>query len=91
MRARNNEARVLEVERKSLLSYGEKAEIVRRHSLGDSITDLVIRFNVCRTTVKSIINISTYYLLAYWTPLSEWCTSPVANIYATSISSLKGH
>lgn len=46
----------MEVERKSLLSYEEKKEIVRRHSLSDSITDLYIRFNVYRTTVKSIIN-----------------------------------
>lgn len=55
-RARNDEAWVLEVERKSLLSYEEKEEIVRLHSLGESITDLAIRFNVYRTTVKSIIN-----------------------------------
>ena len=55
-RARHDESWVLEVERKSLLSYEEKEEIVRLHSLGDSITDLAIRFNVYRTTVKSIIN-----------------------------------
>lgn len=55
-RARNDEAWVLEVERRSLISYEEKEEIVRLHSLGDSITDSAIRFNVYRTTVKSIIN-----------------------------------
>lgn len=39
-RARNDEAWAMEAERKSLLSYEEKEEIVRLHSLGDSITDL---------------------------------------------------
>ena len=55
-RARNNESWILEAERKSLLSYEEKEEIIRLHTLGDSVTDLAIRFNVYRTTIKSVIN-----------------------------------
>ncbi|WP_366558749.1 hypothetical protein [uncultured Parasutterella sp.] len=43
-------------DRKSVLTFEEKEEIFRRHSLGDSVTELAIRFNVYRTTVKSVIN-----------------------------------
>ena len=55
-RARTDEAWTLKDERRTLLSFEEKEEIFRRHSLGDSITDLAIRFNVYRATVKSVVN-----------------------------------
>lgn len=56
-RARNDEPWVLEVERKSLLSYEEKEEIVRLHSLGDSIT-VVSTFiePLLRASLPAIVN-----------------------------------
>ena len=39
-RARNNEAWILEAERKFLPSYGETEGIIRLHTLGDAVTDL---------------------------------------------------
>lgn len=47
---------VLKEERKSVLTFEEKEEIFRRHSLGDFVIELAFRFNVYRTTVKSVIN-----------------------------------
>lgn len=55
-RAHTDEARTLKDERRTLFSFEEKDEIFRRHSLGDSVTDLAIRFHAYRATVKSVIN-----------------------------------
>ena len=30
--------------------------------------------------IRALLNFSTYSLLAYWTPLSEWCTKPPLQI-----------
>lgn len=41
--------------------------------------------------IRTLLNISTYSLLAYWTPLSEWCTKLPSQISTppTIIGSLK--
>ena len=46
----------MEVEKKFLFSYEEKGEIIWLHTLEDSVTDFVIRFNVHRTTIESLMN-----------------------------------